>query len=251
MSRSVNIGVMSIRPSKGVFDKILAELHSFDGREDKPDDQDQGWLEMFLRAWGAFGGVYEEGCVPRPEYANLGLEGREDGIAWCFHPIEYNVYVSASNASFLKKALKRGSPKLLHWPSRGKPWCMKNTYRSVFDQLWWQSARPSLGLLKLRLATVYASCQDLTQLRTQSPNEWQSMLERRRQLDQVVDCQRHAQEAQGLLQNYSLLHPSHWLPPVLSAWIDNMPCGLDLEMETPLFPQVVHSPTPSSLAMTD
>ncbi|CAJ1340996.1 unnamed protein product [Effrenium voratum] len=55
-SRSVNIGVMSIQPSSRVFEKMMLELHSFDNRTDKPDEQDQGWIEMFFKQWGSFGG---------------------------------------------------------------------------------------------------------------------------------------------------------------------------------------------------
>ena len=156
--RAVNVGVMSIGPSSQVFHKIMAELHSFDNRTDRPDNQDQGWVDMFFRKWGDFGGVYEETgfCVNSSDYRAAGLYSSK-GPRWCFHLPEYNTYVGSV---FLSAVLARTSPKLLHWSGWAKPWCVEEAHRSVFDKMWWTAAEDILrGTLDGNYnGSLYASC---------------------------------------------------------------------------------------------
>ena len=183
--RALNIGVMSIGPSSQVFHKIMAELHSFDNRTDRPDNQDQSWVDMFFRKWGDFGGVYEETgfCVNSSDYRAAGLYSSK-GPRWCFHLPEYNAYVGSI---FLSKLLARTSPKLLHWSGWPKPWCIKEAHRSVFDKMWWAAARDTLrGTLGGNYnGPLHASCSDFRSDLKRKPKKRDKMVKERISLNRL------------------------------------------------------------------
>mmetsp|Transcript_61157 Transcript_61157/g.124084 ORF Transcript_61157/g.124084 Transcript_61157/m.124084 type:complete len:286 (+) Transcript_61157:144-1001(+) len=182
--RSVNIGVMSIQPSARVFETMLRELHSFDHRTNKPDSQDQGWIEMFFKRWGSFGGVYDGAgsCVDAPQFMDLGF-ATEDGFPWCFHRPEYNAY---ADASYIEKIRASGaSPKLVHWPGILKPWCLKKKQRSVFDEMWWAAAKTSWEALDHSDHPWSIPSSFNCDLHIFSQRKWKMILARRKNLSRV------------------------------------------------------------------
>lgn len=160
--RCFNIGVMSIGPSTRVYELMMRDLHIFDNRKAKPDEQDQGWMDMYFRTRGLACGVHP-GQLSSSAASDSEPNDEAHLLTWGLLAPHFNVYVNQAeiNLKWVEATCAAAKPRLLHWPGRVKPWCVPSQHRTIFEVLWWKAAGKTFKKLGMDNFGSKAQCASL------------------------------------------------------------------------------------------